>query len=80
MYHKLTEASLYTQGRNQRTSDRKYHKPESNNKSICDLQNNKININFTKTLYVSLVAGVAKVTNGLLVNEILTYSMQQSSS
>jgi hypothetical protein len=60
---------LSPKGEFREPSDRKYHKPKPNNKSICELQNNKINTNSTDTLYVSLVARAAKVTNGLLVNE-----------
>jgi hypothetical protein len=69
MFHKLTKVSLSPKGEIREPSDRKYHKPKPNNKSICELQNKKIKINFTDTLYVSLVVRAAKVTNGLLVNE-----------
>ena len=68
MFHKLTEVSLSPKGEIREPPDRKY-KPKPNNKSICELKNNKINTNFTDILYVSLVAKTAKITNGLLVNE-----------
>jgi hypothetical protein len=61
--------SLSPKGELREPSDRKYHKPKPNNKSICELQYSKINITFTDTPYVSLAARAAKVTNGLPDNE-----------
>ena len=45
MYHELREVSFYTNGEIRQPSDRKYHMPKPNNKSICELQNNKVSIN-----------------------------------